>query len=77
MRKIYEIACDIEDNWTKVAPAARPYLTAMHSLGSANDSYGFDSAHDIVARFLCNATGYRGELARAHKAELKAILGIK
>lgn len=77
MRKIHEVARNIEDNWTKVAPAARPYLTAMHSLNSANDSYGFDSARGIVLRFLGNATGYRGELAKTHKAELKAILGIK
>jgi hypothetical protein len=49
----------------------------MRSLDSTSDSYGFDSAKSIVSYFLANASGYRGDTAKAHKAALKAIVGLK
>lgn len=36
-----------------------------------------DNAREIVARFLCNAGGWRGPVARAVKLELKQLAGIK
>lgn len=60
---------------------AQPYLHAMlgmtdvgvlHSARTA--TYGYDSAQDIVQRFLGNATAWKGETARAVKARLKEIV---
>lgn len=77
MQSISTIAREISHNWKNVNYAAKPYLQAMRSLDSANDSYGYDSAKSIVSYFLCNASGYRGDTAKAHKAALKAIVGLK
>ena len=65
------LACIIEDNWKKVNYAARPYLDAMKSLGAVEDSYYLDSGRSIVAYFLSNASTWKGECAKAIKAELK------
>jgi hypothetical protein len=77
MQTISTIAREISRDWKNVNYAAKPYLNAMRSLDSANDSFGYDSAKSIVSYFLCNASGYRGDTAKAHKAALKAIVGIK
>lgn len=77
MRLISEIAIDILGAWPKPSPYARPYLRAMLFLGTIRDTYGCDSARDIVARFLCNASPFRGETARQLKAELNAHLNNK
>lgn len=52
-------------------------LEAMRSLDNASDSFGYDSAKSVVSYFLANASGYRGDTAKAHKAALKAIVGLK
>lgn len=77
MQSISTIAREISLNWKNVNYAAKPYLQAMRSLDSANDSYGYDSAKSVVSYFLANASGYRGDTAKAHKAALKAIVGLK
>lgn len=77
MQTISTIAREISREWKNVNYAAKPYLQAMRSLDSANDSFGYDSAKSVVSYFLCNAAGYRGDAAKAHKAALKAIVGIK
>lgn len=77
MQTISTIAREISREWKNVNYAAKPYLQAMRSLDSANDSFGYDSAKSIVSYFLSNASGYRGDTAKAHKAALKAIVGIK
>ena len=46
----------------------------MHSLNSINDNYVLDSGASVVAYFLANARGWRGDVARRVKAELKAML---
>ena len=74
MRKISEIAVEIEKDWRNVNFAARPYLDAMLSLESITDQYGYDDARSIVTYFLCNASSWRGEKAKAIKAELKGML---
>ncbi len=77
-RTISLIARDIRKEWgAKVNFAAKPYLEAMFSLSDATDNYGFDSAKSIILRFLGNASGFRGEKAKALKAELKLIVDIK
>ena len=73
-RSISEIANEIRKDWSKVYFGAVPYLEAMYSLDKATDMYGADSARMIVNYFLANATTWRGEKAKAIKAELKAIV---
>ena len=77
MKSISTIAREISREWKNVNYAAKPYLEAMRSLDSASDSFGYDSAKSVVSYFLANASGYRGDTAKAHKAALKAIVGIK
>jgi hypothetical protein len=75
-RPLHEIAREIRRDWgPKVYFGARPYLDAMGSLGTVNDTYGADSARTIVAYFLGNAAGWRGDTARRVKAELKSMVG--
>ena len=73
-RPLYTIARDIRRAWPKVYFAAAPYLDAMSGLNSINDKYIFDDARGIVRYFLANAGAFRGEAAKALKAELKALL---
>ena len=73
-RQINHIAGEISLDWAKVNFAAQPYLDAMFRLQSIDDGFMFESGRSIVARFLSNASGYRGETARKLKAELKAML---
>ena len=75
-RPIYEIARDIRKAWgPKVNFAAKPYLDAMRDLSSINDKYMYDTGKSVVLYFLSNASTFRGEEAKALKAELKALVG--
>ena len=76
MRPVHEIAREIELEWPKVNFAARPYLSAMHSLSSIDDDYYLDSGRSVVLYFLSNAQTWRGEAARRIKKELKDMAGI-
>lgn len=73
-RSIRTIARDIRGDWKNVNYAAVPYLNAMEYLIGVNDTYGHDSARDIVTRFLVNAVHWRGENARRIKAELRELM---
>lgn len=61
-------------NWGANAYAMAPYVDAMRYVSAMTDRYMGDSARSIVAYFLSNASSWRGETARAIKAELKAML---
>jgi hypothetical protein len=78
VREIHQIAREINDDWRLkgkgVSPYARPYLDAMHTLNSIDENYYLDSADSVIRYFLANASTYRGEKAKALKAELKAML---
>jgi hypothetical protein len=74
VRPLHEIADEIHRDWKNVNFAAKPYLQAMHSLGSIQENYGYDSATSVVLYFLSNASAWRGETARRVKAELKAMV---
>jgi hypothetical protein len=76
-RKICVIARDIYKHWPKVNYAAKPYLDAMLNLSDINDTYYLDSGRSMVLYFLANAGTWRGPEAKAIKAELKALAGIK
>lgn len=73
-RSLSTIANDIRIDWAKPYFGAVPYLDAMETLNTIRDSYYYDDASDIVRYFLANATTWKGETARAIKAELKAML---
>jgi hypothetical protein len=77
MQSISAIAREIKREWANVNYGAKPYLNAMLSIDSPNDSYGLDSAKSIVSYFLANASGYRGNNAKVHKMALKRICNIK
>lgn len=65
----------VADWGERVYFGAEPYLSAMLTLDSIDDAYGFDRGRDVVAYFLANASTWRGPVARAVKAELKRRLG--
>jgi hypothetical protein len=73
-RALYVIAADIERNWPRVSPYARPYLEAMKELSSIRSNYYQDSGDSVVRYFLSNCQGWRGDAARRIKAELRAML---
>lgn len=77
MRSISEIAREIRREWEYPYFGAVPYLDAMGHLDGPDDNYGCDSASSIIAYFLSNASSFRGEKARAIKAELKKIAEIE
>lgn len=74
MRPLYEIASEIRSDWKKVSPYAVPYLDAMGILNSIDDDFYLDSGRSVVAYFLGNASGWRGDTARRIKKELKGML---
>lgn len=73
-RSLSQIASEIRKDWKPVNYAAKPYLDAMQTLDTMTDNYGMDSARSIVAYFLSNASTWRGEVAKAIKKELNAML---
>ena len=74
VRSLNVIAREISKDWTNVNYAAKPYLEAMFSLETVNDKYGWDSGSSIVNYFLCNASTWRGDVAKRIKLELKAMV---
>jgi len=73
VRPLFEIAKEIRKDWAKVYFGAKPYLDAMAQLTYITDDYYFDSGKTIVLYFLGNAQTWKGEKAKAIKAELKAM----
>lgn len=67
----------IHRHWANVNYAAVPYLDAMGTLQSIDQPYYQDSGKSVVLYFLANAGGWRGEVAKAVKAELKKRAGLK
>ena len=74
IRTLSEIAQEIKKDWKPVNYAARPYLWAMGSFSTIDDSFGLDSARSVVLYFLSNASSWRVEVAKRVKLELKAHL---
>ena len=75
---IRDLAAVISEDWNSkgkgVNYAAQPYLDAMSTLTSISDNYMFDSGDSVVRYFLSNASSWRGDVAKAVKAELKSRL---
>ena len=73
-RPIFEIAAEISADWKKPYFGAVPYIDAMHSLRSIDDRFYYDDARSMVRYFLANSSTWRGDKAKAIKAELKEML---
>jgi len=73
-RSLNTIAREISNDWAKPYFGAVPYLDAMHCLNTIQDKYYYDDAESVVRYFLANANTWKGETARAIKAELKTML---
>ena len=76
-RSISEIARDIKRSpwWRSNASIyARDYINAMSCISSIDDQYGLDSGESVVLYALSNMATFKGEEARAIKAELKSHL---
>lgn len=73
--KLYELHDIIVRDWAKPNFAAVPYLDAMRYVEDLNSPYGAENGRTIVAYFLSNASSWRGDTAKAVRAELKRRLG--
>lgn len=77
-RSLSAIAREIKKDWGDRAYfGAVPYIEAMLEMRSASENFGDDSGREIVLRFLGNSRNWRGEKAKAIKAELKQMIGLK
>ena len=74
-----EIASVIRKDWpvSKRYFGAVPYLDALGCMTNINDGYGADTGKQMVAYFLCNATTWRGPVAKEVKLELNKRLKQK
>jgi len=73
-RRLSTIARDICRAWPKVYFSAAPYLEAMQYLDNIDDKYMYEDARSVVRYFLANAAQFKGDQAKALKAELKALI---
>jgi hypothetical protein len=73
-RNLWEISREIRRDWKDPYFGARPYMGAMSTLNGIDDTYIEDSARSIVLYFLSNAKGWRGEVAKRVKKELRGML---
>ena len=74
-----EIVDLIRTDWRTMSASSRAYYDAMldqNALGLSwvTDAYYADGRGEIAYRFLGDATSWRGETARAVKAEMKRRL---
>lgn len=73
-KTLRDYAFEIHADWTRVHPTAVPYLNAMATLDTLDDTYGCDSATTIVIYFLANARSWTGDNARRIKKELNKMV---
>ena len=62
-------------DWKKVYFGAVPYLREMRGMSSVDDMVGCESGKSVVLYFLCNASTWRGPIAKLVKAELNRRVG--
>ena len=73
-RPLYEIARDIRRDWRPIYFGAVPYLAAMGQMDTVAENYGNDSGKSVILYFLANANGWRGDVARRVKMELRLMV---
>jgi hypothetical protein len=78
-RTLREIAGEIEadPNWSDTNnQAARHALDYMKNMGAIEAPFGADpNGYAVVGSFLTNAIGWKGEVARRVKKELREMCG--
>lgn len=72
--KLYELHDVIVRDWAKPNYAAVPYIDAMRYVENLDSPYGAETGRHIVSYFLSNASSWRGDTAKAVRAELKRRL---
>ena len=76
-RPLYEIAEEITADYaSKGKPvyfAAAPYVEALSTMTTIEDSFYDQSGRTIVAYLISNLSYWRGDVAKRVKAELKAL----
>ncbi len=73
-RPLYEIANEIRENWANVSIYAAPYIDAFGTADQITEIYIIGDHHSSILGFMCNCGGWRGEVARKVKKELRSIL---
>lgn len=76
---IREIADTIARDWPKPHISAIPYLQAMQTLDTPDQTFGWDSGASIVRYFLSNARTYNKRTSRglADPAAIKKELNAR
>lgn len=74
---IYRIAEIIDRHWRGINGYSAQLLSAMSEAENLDEHYGADRVSEIVARFLANATAWRGKVASAVKKELRRRLDAR
>lgn len=74
MKQPWEFGNEIKINWEFPSGYAIPYIDALCRLGDWNSHYVHEHAFGIAARFLVNASTWKGDVAKRVKSELKKIL---
>ena len=69
-----EIQADYRSKGKPVHFSAVPYVEAMRSLDTLDDSFGHDDAESVVIYALSNLSTWRGETATRVKRELRVML---
>lgn len=64
-----ELKCIITRDWKNVNFGAKPYLDTFNQIDETGH-YGMDGWKEMVLYFLCNASSWKGETAKAVKKEL-------
>jgi hypothetical protein len=79
MRTLKVIASEIQKDWPVINNAgARDALECMKKMGVVTAQFGADpNGYGVIGAFLTNAIGWRGEVARRIKKELRSICGQK
>ena len=77
MRKLREIAFEIEADWKNIKNSgAQEALHQMKEISDIGAQHGhYSTGYSVVGCFLTHAIGWRGEVARRIKKELRAMCG--
>ena len=77
MRTLREIALEIASDWKVIKHAgARDALECMKKMGKVTERFGADpNGYSVIGTFLSGAVGWRGEVARRVKKELRKMSG--
>jgi hypothetical protein len=76
-RPISEIAAEIESDWQVINnQGARKALDYMKTMGSIEAPFVLDeSGYGVIGSFLQHAIGWKGQVARRIKKELRVMCG--